>query len=594
MLNLIPRNIFYAVLTIISLTLIPLHGKSADKGTEVKKDPLLIAMQTELKRAQKNLRLPGQPAPYFIEFWIQEDVSASLSGKYGAITHAHPDLHPHRTAAVQVRVGSYEFDNANLSWKSRFDRDSYEDFLAESDWQLSQVPIEGNGASLRAALWLMSDMAYKRAIGDYQKKKTLQATGIEKEKINDFSREKPSVFIAPITEVFFQEDIWKSAVREVTGYLATKPEIMEPSMEVEARRTINYFMNTEGTIIRTSDIYYKVDITAWARARDGVKVRSFRHFFVRDAKEVPDTKHLISEAEALAKELAELRTAEEFSPYTGPAILGPDVAGVFFHEALGHRLEGERQRMSESGQTYKGKIGEKILSEFLTISDNPTLERFDGKTLAGYYPYDDEGVAAQKVLLIENGTLKNYLMSRMPVKGFNRSNGHGRSQGPGANSLYGHAVGRMANLVVESTKKLSWQKLKSMLMEEAKKQGKPYGLIIRRIKGGETNTQASQGLDGGNFQAFKATPVLVYAVDVETGQERLVRGVELVGTPLVSLEKIIATGDDADVFNGICGAESGQVPVSVVSPSILTAQVELQRVSGSPKRPPILPSPFQE
>jgi hypothetical protein len=153
----------------------------------------------------------------------------------------------------------------------------------------------------------------------------------------------------------------------------------------------------------------------------------------------------------------------------------------------------------------------------------------------------------------------------------------------------------MANLIVESSNTLNAKKLKAMLIAEAKKQGKPYGLIIRHIYGGDTNTQASGPNSGrDNYQAFKATPVLVYAVDVRTGKERLVRGVEVVGTPLASLEKVIAAGNDAEAFNGVCGAESGWVPVSIISPSILTAQVELQRTGGTRKKAPILMSPFHE
>jgi predicted Zn-dependent protease len=371
---------------------------------------------------------------------------------------------------------------------------------------------------------------------------------------------------------------------------------MEPAMNVQAARDVNYYVNTEGTVVRTSLIVYDIMLTAWTRTDDGMKVNNFRHFLVRDPKDLPDLPKLMEEAQALAKELQDLRSAEEFSPYTGPAILGPDVAGVFFHEALGHRLEGERQRMAESGQTFKGKIGEKVLSEQITVIDDPTLGRLKGKSLVGHYRYDDEGVAAQKVTLIEKGVLRNYLMSRTPINGFNRSNGHGRSQNPAYNAYYGHAVGRMANLIVESAKKYGLKKLKAMLIAEAKKQGKPYGLIIRHVQGGDTDTRASGPSSGSGerYQAFRATPVLVYAVDVKTGKERLVRGVELVGTPLTSLEKVIAAGDDTEVFNGACGAESGWVPVSVVSPSILTAQVELQRTGGTPRRLPILPSPFME
>ncbi len=582
------QKIFMGIVLGVFFVLIPVGSIAVDKEAISVDNALLIAMQTELKRSQENLRLPEQPVPYFISFWAQERASVFIHGKNGAITRVHPELHPYRIADVQIRVGSHEMDNTNLPLSSRF---NYEEMFGEGGWEISYVPIKGDEASLRATLWLKSDKAYKKAIADYQKKKALQATIIDIDKVDDFSKEKPSVFISPIKEVSFDQEKWGEMIRKVTGYLVTKPEIIEPNMRVEAERVTNYYVNTDGTVLQTSEVFYTVYLYAWTRTPDGMKVSNFRHFFVRDPKELPDEQTLLSEAEVFSKELVELREAEELKPYTGPALLGPDVAGVFFHEALGHRLEGERQRIPESGQTFKGKIGERIIPEFLTVIDDPTRNRFNGTTLTGFYTHDDEGIPGQKVVLVEKGILKNYLMSRTPIKGFNQSNGHGRSTGP---LWVMKPVGRMANLIVESEKRLSWQELKSMLIEEVKQQGKPYGLIIRRVRAGETNTRTSQGFFGGAFQAFKATPILVYRVNVDTGEEELVRGVELVGTPLISLEKIIATGDNMEVFNGTCSAESGQIPVSVVSPSILTTQVEVQRIGGKSKKPPILPSPFSD
>jgi predicted Zn-dependent protease len=570
--------------------LIPAGSIAADKEAVSTNDPLLKAMLSELKRSKENLRLPEQPAPYFISYWIQETSTASISGKNGAIIIMQPEFHPFRIADVQIRVGSHEMDNTNLPLSDRFSSDDYDEMFDESRLGASFVPIKGDEASLRSALWLKSDQAYKKAISDYQKKKILQTTTVDEEKINDFSIENPNVFIGPVKEASFETEKWEKIIRKITGYLAAKPDIIEPAMNIEAEKIINYYVNTDGAVIRTSEVFYSLSIYARARTSDGMKVSNFRLFFVRDPKELPDEKELLSTAEIFSKELSELSKAEELKPYTGPAILGPDVAGVFFHEALGHRLEGERQRMPESGQTFKGKVGEKIIPDFLTVTDDPTKERFNNTTLAGFYMYDDEGIPALKVMLVEKGILKNYLMSRTPIKGFDNSNGHGRN----ANPMYGTgAVGRMANMIIDSENKVSLQKLKSMLIEEAKKQGKPYGLIIKHAEAGETNTSASQGF-GGSFQAFRATPMFVYKVDAETGEEKLVRGIELVGTPLVSLEKIIATGDDAGVFNGTCGAESGMLPVSIVSPSILTSQIEVQRTGGKSKKPPILPSPFTE
>jgi TldD protein len=597
-LNLTFQKSLLALTTLVILAIFPSTVIADEKPAEASRDPLLSAMRKELNRAKKDLRLPGQPMPYFIEFWVQESVSTSLMGKYGGITYSTSELHPVRYAGVQVRVGDYSLDNTNLPLNARFDQASYAEYKEENDSRRIQMPLDGNELALRTTLWLLSDAAYKRAIVDYQKKKSLQVTGIENDKSDDFTREKSVIALEPPAEIKISLDSeeWKEVVRKVTDYLARQPNIMEPSMDIHVSRDINYYVNTEGTVLRTSAIIYNFNITAWTRTEDGMKVSDFRHVLVRDPNEVPDLEKLLSEAKGLAQELADLRSAEEFNPYTGPAILAPDVAGVFFHEALGHRLEGERQRMTDSGQTFKGKVGENILSDQITVTDDPTLDRFNGKSLVGHYRYDDEGVAAQKVVLIEKGRLKSYLMSRTPIKGFNNSNGHGRSQNPAYIPFNGHPVGRMGNLMVESDKKYSLEKMKEMLIAEAKKQGKAYGLIIRHVYGGDTDTQKGQqsSNSGEHYQAFKATPVLVYAVDVATGKERLVRGVELVGTPLASLEKVIAAGNDPEAFNGMCGAESGWVPVSVVSPSILTAQVELQRIGGNPKRSPILLSPFLE
>jgi predicted Zn-dependent protease len=281
-------------------------------------------------------------------------------------------------------------------------------------------------------------------------------------------------------------------------------------------------------------------------------------------------------------ELEALRKAPAIDPYTGPAILEPEATGVLFHEAVGHRLEGERLDDDKEGQTYKGQVGRQVLPPFLTIVDDPTLEAVEGVHLNGRYEVDEQGVRAQRTVLVRDGKLETYLLSRKPVKPFTHSNGHGRSQGSRP------AMARMSNLLVESRKQVSPVELKRLLMAEARRQGKPYGLVIRDITGGNTNTMSY------GYQAFKGTPRLVYRVDATTGKEELVRGVELVGTPLTSVNKVMATGQARKVFNGYCGAESGYVPVSTVAPSALVGEIELQRVTKSNERAPLLPAPWSE
>jgi TldD protein len=268
-------------------------------------------------------------------------------------------------------------------------------------------------------------------------------------------------------------------------------------------------------------------------------------------------------------------------PFNGPAILLSEAAGVFFHEALGHRLEGERQNDNKEGATFKGQIGKPILPSFLSVVDDPSLARVGSSSLNGSYRYDDEGVSARPVTLVDHGVLRNYLKSRTPVKGAPDSNGHGRAEG----TL--DPIGRMGNTVVRSDRRVPYPKLKEMLLAEIRRQKKAFGLIIADISGGQTNTTTY------DFQAFKGMPRIVFRVDAQTGKEELVRGVEFVGTPIGSLNRIVAASDSVGVFNGFCGAESGYVPVSTVAPALLISEIELQRTRRAMERAPILSAPWR-
>jgi len=266
-------------------------------------------------------------------------------------------------------------------------------------------------------------------------------------------------------------------------------------------------------------------------------------------------------------------------PFTGPAILSGLASGVFFHEIFGHRIEVHRQKNESEGQTFTKNVNQSILPDFISVVDDPTTERMNGVDLNGYYKFDDDGVAAQKVTVVDKGILKNFLMSRSPVSGFETSNGHGR-KAPGYRT-----VGRQGNLIVQASTTVSDAMLRAMLIAEAKKQGKTFGLLFKDISGGFTLTGRSSP------QSFQVTPIMVYRIYVDGRPGELVRGVDLIGTPLTSFSKIVAAGDAPEVFNGFCGAESGYVPVAAVSPAILTTQIEVQKKAKSSERPPILPPP---
>jgi predicted Zn-dependent protease len=281
----------------------------------------------------------------------------------------------------------------------------------------------------------------------------------------------------------------------------------------------------------------------------------------------------------VANDVAGLLKAPEAEPFVGPAIFSGRAAGVFFHEIFGHRIEGHRQKDESEGQTFTKSVGTKVLPDFLTVVFDPTRRQVGGIDLNGWYDYDDEGVKGQKITAVDKGVLKTFLMSRSPIKGFAQSNGHGRRQ-PGL-----EVVSRQSNLIVESANAVPEARLRQMLIDEVKRQNKPYGLFFRDITGGYTTTGR------GGLQAFKVMPVIVYRVYADGRPDELVRGADIVGTPLSSFSKILATGNKAEVFNGYCGAESGSVPVSAVAPSILVSEIEIEKKAKSNDRPPILPPP---
>jgi TldD protein len=252
---------------------------------------------------------------------------------------------------------------------------------------------------------------------------------------------------------------------------------------------------------------------------------------------------------------------------------------VFFHEVFGHRIEGHRQKNESEGQTFKKMVGQPVLPKFLSVEFDPTMKRYAGVDLVGSYDFDDEGVKARPVEAVKDGVLKSFLMGRSPIDGFPSSNGHGRAQA----GLV--PVARQSNLIIENSKPMTREQLKKMLIVQMKEQGKPFGLFFDDIQGGFTLTGRTVP------NAFNVLPVMVYRVYPD-GREELVRGVDLVGTPLTVFSKIVAADDEKAVFNGICGAESGAVPVSASGPAILILQIEVQKKAKSQERAPILPAPL--
>jgi predicted Zn-dependent protease len=436
-------------------------------------------------------------------------------------------------------------------------------------------------AAIERSLWFATNRGYGRALDALEKVKTEQQVRAKEEDTSaDFSEQKAvdDVLTAapPLT---VDRAAWTDRLRAISAVFRGHSNILYDTAILQVTHETDYFVSSEGSRVAAPQQIARLIIVARTRAADGMDLYRAETFESDAAGKLPDQAEILTKTEAMAKNLDELRTAPITEPYNGPAILSGRAAAVFFHEVLGHRLEGQRQRGDEEGQTFTKLLGKSILPNFLSVVDDPTLAQLDGKALSGHYVFDDEGQPAERVDLVANGVLKDFLMSREPIASFAESNGHGRAQSGKM------PTGRQGNLIVSSTKTVSDAELRQMLKDETKKQGKPYGLYFEDISSGFAVTTRRSP------QAFQVIPLVVYRVYVDGRPDELVRGVSIVGTPLAALSRILATGDKQDIFNGECGAESGTIPVSAVAPAMLVSEIETQRQAQGTSRPPLIPPP---
>ena len=540
-------------------------------------DPLLQAMVAELDRSTARLVLKDYEKPYFISYRLTDVRSLSVRASYGALESSGGDSY--RGVAVDVRIGDYREDNTSDDAGFYYDPHDTDAF----EYARAYAPVDNDVIAMRQKLWLLTDYQYKRALEDYIGKRGRNVQKVKQDdRPDDFSRVEPARQADPVDSLKVDRKRWENLARAISSRFKAQPLIYNSVVDFKAISQVRYLVTSEETRLRTGQHNYSMAISADARAEDGMPLELERVYKAHDFAGLPDSSGLAAAADSLIGLLLALRSAPVMEPYTGPAIIKSGASGVFFHEALGHRLEGHRTRRESEGHTFKDKVGSRIIPDFLTVVDDPTVAKFGGTELYGEYTYDEEGVPAQRVSLVEKGILKGFLMSRTPIKTQKTSNGHGRAD------IWSESVSRMGSLFVTSDAPLSYPALRKRLLEECRKAGKEYGLVFEEMVSGETNT-ASTGV-----QTLKVRPRVVRKIFVKDGHEELVRGVELIGTPLNTLENIKAAGDDAGVFNGVCGAESGWVPVSAIAPSILISEVEVQKMDRNLKRPPILPPPLHD
>lgn len=555
---------------IFALPLLFSLGLSAETP---EKSVVADALKTELDRSMEHLKKQPTP-PYFMSYEVLETESARVTGSFGALVSSSP-VSRDRELGIDLRVGDYKLDNTHPI------RGAMANFF--DNYNYFPMPVEDDVDALRALLWYYTDQKYKRAVEQLIAVKTnVKVKTEETDKAGDFSPARAEVYAeAEPTALSFDRSGWENKVRKYTEPFQRYGNIYAVNAEFTANRERRWFVSSDGASIHTSDTQYRLLISAFAKASDGMELPRYESFYSSTPGGLPSDAVVLEKVQKMIADLMALKNAPVMEPYVGPAILSPRATGVIFHEIFGHRIEGQREKREEQSMTFRDRVGQKVLPDFISVYSDPTQKKYGDIELAGYYKFDNEGVKARRVTVVENGVLKNFLMSRLPIDNFPESNGHGR-RAPGYN-----VAGRQSNLLVVASKTVTPAELKALLIDEVKKKGLPYGLYFEDIAGGFT----AVGRFVPNF--FEVIPVMVYRIYPD-GHEELVRGVDLIGTALTAFNKIEAADNRSEAFNGICGAESGPVPVSAGGPGLLFSEIEVQKKSKSQELSPILPPPFDD
>jgi predicted Zn-dependent protease len=530
--------------------------------------PALAAVSDELKRAMATLG-KADPPVHHLAYTVTYHEERTLSASYGSMeSESHPEQ---RSLDVEAYVGAPAYDSHHSSRQ-----------VPPARGHNQVLPLDdADPLAIRQVAWAVTDQAYKDAAERFLAlKNQREVTAEDEDKSPDFTAETPTRYIGePAGPLAIDVPTWRARLKALSAAFKGEKDIHDSHVALHGGRRTRWFLNSEGTVVQFADRSYRMTVRAATQAADGMPLSLYKSFEAWTPEGLPSDATVLASIGTLMTDLKALRNAPLAEPFTGPAILEGRAAGVFFHEVIGHRLEAHRLRSDSDGQTFGKKLDQPVMPAFLSLYDDPTLIKLGSTELNGHFFFDDEGVPAQRASLVENGVLKGFLFGRTPARGLVHSNGHGRRQEGRP------IVARQGNLVLQPNETVPTATLRARLIEEAKAQGRAYGLRFVDIQGGFTETSR------GGTQGFKVMPTLVYRVYVDGRPDELIRGVDIVGTPLTLLMRIEAAGDDFGIFNGVCGAESGWVPVSATSPSLLVGQIETALKDKGNNKPPVLEAP---
>jgi len=574
-------------------------------------DKTLAAMQDELNRssARLELKIPDKtdPArPYFIQYRVLDIDVRTIVAEFGALVSSTTGKN--RVMSVDVRVGNYNLDSSNF-----ITDEGFSGFLGST----GTVGIDRDYNSLRQDLWLASDQSFKAAVENLSKKQAFMSRLARAPSIPDFSPAPPTVNVEPLRDPDWTTRNWEQEARDVSAALRAFPQIHNSRVVYHLIYTTSYLLNTEGTKIRSNHSLAAVEASLDTESDDGMPLHNFISVYRARPDELPPADSIRKDLQKAGEQLITLRVSPPAADYDGPVLFEAPAAGSLLAQMLGPSLSGARgplamqsafdQLMDRLGgrSEWTGKLGTRVLAGTVSMVDDPTAKQFAGQDLLGTYDVDEEGVKAQKVQLVQNGLLLNFLMSRRPGPDLVQTNGHGRA------AFLGDPRPMISNLFFTSSAAVSPDELKKQFLDACKQNGNKWCLIVREMDNPVLGVTEQDDLSDIMMGAASGAatgdrlPLLVYRVNVDDGQESLIRGARLAGLTLRVMRNVTAIGNDATAFNYMQSQQAGfsgtalaafgtsdsGVPATVVAPSLLFEDVEVHGARGEPQRLPLVPPP---
>jgi TldD protein len=538
-------------LTLLLVALLGISGTlAADaKSTPTSDDPILRALQTELERSKTELKLQNSPAPYFIGYRVLDIDDWEADAALGGVRSESRSRI--RFLMVQVRLGDYKQDNSS----------------PRGEGAVEVIPLDSSEQAIRFQVWSATDKAYKQAVEALTAKQAQLKQLTIDHPVDDFSHAESVQSLQPVAELKMEREPWLKMLRDASGLYTQDPKVQFLEASLSFKAVNRYYVNSEGTVVRGGEELYRLNLGGNTQAEDGMQLDRSAEFTAESMQALPRAPQFQDRAAELMATLKQLREAPlADEDYHGPVLLSGDSASAIFSSLVGENVLGVKPELGQNARVhgqFASSYKTRVLPEFLTLVDDPTLSELDGTALLGHYDVDDEGVKAQPVPLIEKGVLVNYLLGREPIRDFPSSNGHGRASLP-----LSWPAPAMGNLVVRSSDAVPFEELKKKLIALCKDRGLDYGYYAKTMGG-------------------PRAPRLLYRIWAQDGHEELVRGALFGDLDQRSLRSdIVAAGNDLYVEN-----EIQPVPHSVVTPSILFDDLEVKRQTSNKDKLPEYPAP---